>query len=643
MIPVARHLARLAACLAAALAGLLVAASAAVAIDAPGLTSSPPAGPSTSRDWSFSWTTPAADPGFTFAGFEGGLDGAEGPLSSPATYTGLADGSHTFRVRAVETNDTDASVVKSADATFSFVVDATPPQFAVALQGTPTASGWYRALVITRPTCTDPDPSSGLPPGACVPTAWTTPGEGLTPAFSLTDLAGNTTTASAGPFNFDNVQPTAGEPSEPGPTALVAAEPTFKWTPGSDNLSGVDRYQLQVRSIEDDGDAAFQNIAEVDHTSGAGDYSARRDPDLMEDPLPEREQLEWRVRTIDKAGNIRVFTPARRLTIDSTIPPAPSITGGPLGPTRINSPTFSWQGTEDTYIWDLTRAGQEVPVRVGSGAATNVTLAQLPDGDYTFRVKQVTEANQQSAEATRAFNVDTVAPAPPTIILRPPFPVTGPATFGWTVEPGALSRWQVIAAGGATALGPSDAPAPSVTLNDLAEGAFSFNVLQVDAAGNVSGTTVEPFTVIAPVLPPPPGATGTASLVSLLPRQNALRLRPKAGRTVPTRRPVLRWKRGPRGTTLYNLQIFKASKKTRKVGTPIVTKIYSAFPRGTQFRPPKKKLKPGTCYVWRVWPYTGRKFTPKPLGISNFCVASRKVLLKKAQARAARLRAQARR
>ena len=40
----------------------------------------------------------------------------------------------------------------------------------------------------------------------------------------------------------------------------------------------------------------------------------------------------------------------------------------------------------------------------------------------------------------------------------------------------------------------------------------------------------------------------------------------------------------------------------------------------------KKVMKAGTCYVWRVWPYTGRAFTRKPVGVSNFCIANSKVL-----------------
>ena len=77
------------------------------------------------------------------------------------------------------------------------------------------------------------------------------------------------------------------------------------------------------------------------------------------------------------------------------------------------------------------------------------TLQSLADGPYTFRVSQVTHFGQPSAQATRAFVVDTTPPAAPAITVRPPFPASGVITFGWAMEPGAFSRWQVIGAGGA--------------------------------------------------------------------------------------------------------------------------------------------------------------------------------------------------
>jgi hypothetical protein len=249
----------------------------------------------------------------------------------------------------------------------------------------------------------------------------------------------------------------------------------------------------------------------------------------------------------------------------------------------------------------------------------------------------------KSEAATRSFKVDTTPPVAPAITVRPPFPASGVITFGWNTEPGAYSRWQVIGPGGALVMGPTDSLQSSVSLTGLADGAYSFQVLQVDAAGNSSATTSEPFTVSTPLAPGQTPATGPRIEPEfLLPTQNAFKLRPKAGKTLPTRRPVLGWRKGPRGTKLYNVQIFKVVRK-RRGAAPTVKKVFSGFPTKRQMRAPKSKMQPGTCYVWRVWPYTGTRFTPKPLGISNFCVAKSSVLKKKAAQAAARRKAAERR
>ncbi len=224
---------------------------------------------------------------------------------------------------------------------------------------------------------------------------------------------------------------------------------------------------------------------------------------------------------------------------------------------------------------------------------------------------------------------------PPSITARPTFPSIGVSpTFSWTTEPGAFSRWSVVNAAGAV-VGPIDTPVTAAELPSLADGPYTFQVIQIDAAGNVSAATTEGFT-------PAPGDDAQATFLASLPKQNALRLTPKAGTTLPTLRPVLRWKKGPRGTKLYNLQIFQVTKR-KNSAKPKVTKVLSRFPRARQFRPPTKGLKPGTCYVWRVWPYTGTAFTTRPVGVSNFCVASKTVLRKKALAAAARKKAAQRR
>jgi hypothetical protein len=82
------------------------------------ITSAPP-DPSTSASASFTFTSTAA--GSTF---ECRLDdGAFGPCSSPQTYTGLADGSHAFQVRATDpSGNADPTPVSH-----TWSIDATPP------------------------------------------------------------------------------------------------------------------------------------------------------------------------------------------------------------------------------------------------------------------------------------------------------------------------------------------------------------------------------------------------------------------------------------------------------------------------------------------------------------------------------------
>jgi hypothetical protein len=99
------------------------------------------------------------------------------------------------------------------------------------------------------------------------------------------------------------------------------------------------------------------------------------------------------------------------------------------------------------------------------------------------------------------------------------------------------------------------------SVNITKAGAYSFQVIQIDGAGNASAATSEPFTVTNPLAPGQAPSTPRVQPEFLLPTQNAARLRPKAGKTVPTRRPVLRWRKGPRGTRLYNVQIFVAAKR----------------------------------------------------------------------------------
>jgi hypothetical protein len=205
------------------------------------------------------------------------------------------------------------------------------------------------------------------------------------------------------------------------------------------------------------------------------------------------------------------------------------------------------------------------------------------------------------------------------------------ARFAWSVlagtDPAAIVRPPV-----ATAEARAD-------IAGLPAGAYAVSVTQIDRAGNIGPAALFPVTVVpVPVLTPtaapapaaarppvtpatPPAVAPTTGATLPLPSLRTTRLRPRKAAVVHDRRPVLSWSKGPKGTTVYNVQIFR-------VGTPSATassnavplrKVRSVFPRAQRIRTPL--LARGACYVWRVWPFRGRTFTKTPLGISHFCVA----------------------
>lgn len=635
---------RLAAVAACVGAGLLLASSPALGATVPdGLASNPASPSNVTSPWIFTWNPSTPGDVLNTVTYEGAIVTAGNPDPAPAPIVPgdalpVPDDATAFRVQSVENG------VPSGYAVLNIIADRTPPTIAMALSpASPAASGWYNlatGLSIVS-TCADTGGSGLL--GAC-PGA-VTPVDGVyaaAPGLTVKDLAGNESAVPIRPaFNLDTARPTVNKGVPIAPGTLVASEPTFEWSPGEDTLSGVDRYELVFATSEDyanDGPGGGQVIIRRNHASGPGNFTGTRDPDLRAAELPQLTPLKWWIRTFDNAGNVRNSS-ARDLTIDPTIPPAPSITGGPNAPTQDTSPTFTWTGDQTNFHWELWVVGAQNPSRQGGGDnVTQTTLPALADGDYVFRVTQITDAGQPSAEASRTFKVDTTPPAAPAILTRPTFPaITAAPTFSWSAEPGAYSRWTIFDAAGSTVYGPIDTPVTTAELPALAEGPYTFQVQQIDAAGNASAVTAEGFTVLAPLAVAPAPSTRSA-LLAALPKQNALRMRPKAGTILPTLRPVLRWKRGPRGTKLYNLQVFKVTQK--KAGAkPKVTKVLSRFPRGLKYRPARKNLQPGTCYVWRVWPYTGTAFTSRPVGVSNFCVASKKVLRKKALKAAALRRA----
>jgi hypothetical protein len=393
-------------------------------------------------------------------------------------------------------------------------------------------------------------------------------------------------------------------PQLPADGAVVdIPRPTFSWTAGSSGLP-IARYEVVVETP-----AGNLEVAEAP----AGALTAVSTVDL-----PDDTGHRWFVRLVNAAGGVAATPVAQRATVMVATPPgAPSIAEGPAGPTPAAAPVFAWAGGRASSRWVVSDAAG-TPLQSGEAPSGDgrAALAPLPDGAYVFAVAQRNAAGAESPAASREFTVDATAPGAPSPSLEGPGGqerATTPA-FSWRADPGTTATWRVRGAGGRIVAGPSGTPQARIAPDPLPPGAYVFEVRLADAVGNLGPWGSEPFTIVRATAAGAAAVSGRTRLNLL--RRNARRLSPGPGAVIAGTRPVLRWRGGPAGARVYNLQLFRLGAGGRLV------KIGSAFPGGRRYAlPPGTTLTRGDCFVWRVWPNRGGRYTPQPLGVSDFCVA----------------------
>jgi hypothetical protein len=143
--------------------------------------------------------------------FECSLDGAPfAACSSPQIYTTLLNGSHTFQVRALDSQgNADPSpasytweVINS-----NVVADTIAPSSAATVTPTPNSAGWNNGPVTVQWNWSDNQGGVGIDSNACT-TSTSSSGEGIqTLTASCTDLAGNSAQASQ-VVRIDSIAPT---------------------------------------------------------------------------------------------------------------------------------------------------------------------------------------------------------------------------------------------------------------------------------------------------------------------------------------------------------------------------------------------------------------------------------------------------
>ncbi len=388
--------------------------------------------------------------------FECSLDAEAFAACTSPKQLALADGMHTFAVRAVDAaGNTDAS-----PATVTWLVDTTSPDTMItsgpadASTSGPTPQFTFASSVGTATfeckldagafaACTTPFTTPALNDGAHV--------------FTVRAKDGNGVVDPSPPMRSWMVDAVA-------PDVAITAMPP---NPSNDATP-------MFAFMSSDATATFE--CQLDN----GTYAACANP-FTTPALPDGANT-IHVRAIDPVGN-RSVTPATYAWVIDTNPPSVTITGAPPTPSNDTTPTtsFSTLGSPTT-----------VTCQIDSGAAvacsSPYTPAALAEGTHTITVT-VTDAAGNTGMAMATFVIDTTPPMvaitsgpmdpTPTNTKTPTFTftATGATTVTCSVDGGAFA-----------------ACTSPFTTAALADGSHTFNVRGTDAVGNVQ-TVGRTFTI----------------------------------------------------------------------------------------------------------------------------------------------------
>jgi len=405
-----------------------------------------PANPTNATGASFSFTSTEAG-----SSFQCSLDGAAfASCTSPRSYTGLADGSHTFQVRATDpAGNTDAT-----PASYTWTIDATAPNTTITASPanptnatsatfsfTSTESGstfQCRLDGAAFASCTSPQAYSGLAAGS------------HTFEVRATDSLGNTDpTPATHTWTVDLTAPNTTITASP-PNPSNSTSPSFSYSSSEAGST----FQCAL-----DG-GVFSSCTSPRSYSGlaAGSHT-------------------FEVRATDPAGNTDATPASYTWTIDLTAPET-TITSGPSDPTNSTSASFSFSSTE---------AGSTFQCSLDGGAYASCTSPKsyggLAAGSHTFQVRAIDPAgNTDATPATSTWTVDVAAPNT-SLTSNPANPTNQTsASFSFTsTEAGSSFQCALDGAPFSVCSSPAD-----YTL--LGEGSHTFEVKATDTAGNPDAT-----------------------------------------------------------------------------------------------------------------------------------------------------------
>ena len=404
--------------------------------------------PALTRSPSASFTFTASEPGATF---QCSLDAATfTPCASPASYASLAEGAHTFAVRALDSvGNADAT-----PATHGWTIDSTPPDTAITSgpAGATSATAASFDFSATEPGATFECSLDGAAFSACAPPkGYASLAEGAH-AFAVraVDAAGNVDLSPASrTWTVDTTPPDTAITSGPsGTVASATATLAFSATePSATFQCSLDGAAFSACASP----ASLTGLAEGGHT--------------------------FAVRAVDAAGNLDATPALRAWSVDVTAPDT-ALTSGPSGLVASASATFSFTSPEPGATFQCS-----LDAAAFAACASPRSYTGLSDGAHTFAVRALDAVgNADPTPATAGWTVDTTPPDTTLSTSTPPFTSAGAASFSFTAtEPGSTFECSFDAATFAACVSPAD-------FSGLADGSHSFRVRALDALGNTDAT-----------------------------------------------------------------------------------------------------------------------------------------------------------
>ena len=317
------------------------------------------------------------------ATFECRLDGdAFAACTSPVNLTGLGDGSHTFRVRAIDADgNTDPT-----PASRSWTVDTTAPTVSfdsgpngVTKKDSPTFEFSADENGVTFECRLDS--SDDLDYAACTsPHSLSNLGDGShTLDVRATDGVGNVGAAAGRTFTVDTAPPDTSIDSGPsGTTSATSATFTFSSTEAGSTFA----CELDGASVPCTSPKTYTGLSDGEHT--------------------------FTVAATDPAGNEDTTPDNRTWTVGGGTNPQTDITSGPSGHVLSRDATFEFTSSAAGATFECALDG------VAFAACSSPTsYSGLTTGEHTFSVRSKTSGGATDpTPATRTFTVDDAAPPP---------------------------------------------------------------------------------------------------------------------------------------------------------------------------------------------------------------------------------------